>query len=887
MEKHEVMIVDDDADTAMFMEMKLSRAAPGFAISTADSGFKCLELMKSRRFDCILADYQMPGMDGMELLRRIRAEGYDTPFIFVTGQGNEEVASEAFKSGANDYFTKEIGFAHFPRIINSVEQAVSGRMDRENRKKAEAALHEEKNKLETILASIGDAISIHDTQYRILYQNAACLDLLGDHVGEYCYRAYQNREDVCEGCPSLETFRDGGIKRAEKKGITTTGELMDTEVTASPLRDSSGDIIAAIEVIRDVTERKRARDKIASLNRLYSVTTGINQLIIRTSDKTRLFREACGLAVERGGFRLAWVGLLDEDTGEVKPAAYSGQDNGFLEAVPVTTEERPEGYGCTGAAVRTGLHFLCNDLERAPSTLPWRDMALVRGYRSCGAFPIVVDKQVVGAFTVYSADPGFFSEEEIGLLDDLVSDISFALHHIEQEDSRRRAEKEREDAWLLELAALREAEKGQLTLAAILDSVPEGLAIADASDGGIKMMSRQGCEMLGIDRSSLEGMPVQEHAGIWGLFRPGAFSPLPAKETPLGRALLSGEVVSQEELVLRPAGKGETTVLFSAAPIRDVNDTIAGAITAWADISSRKRMEENLRSRERQQAAVAELGQSALTCREIDELFDEAVNAVSRSLDVEYCKVLELLPSGRELLLRSGVGWKEGVVGHATVGTELSSQAGYTLRSDLPVIVVDLRAETRFSGPPLLLDHGVVSGISVIIGGMEHPFGVMGAHTIQRRLFNEYDVSFLQSVANVLAAAIELRKVEDTLRKSEESLTMAQSVAHMGNWDWNIATGELSWSDEIYRIFGIEPRMFGATYEAFLESVHPEDREMVKGAVNRALYERAPYSIQHRIVLPDGSVRTVHELAEVYFDEEGRPARMVGTVQDISMRMAA
>jgi PAS domain S-box-containing protein len=130
------------------------------------------------------------------------------------------------------------------------------------------------------------------------------------------------------------------------------------------------------------------------------------------------------------------------------------------------------------------------------------------------------------------------------------------------------------------------------------------------------------------------------------------------------------------------------------------------------------------------------------------------------------------------------------------------------------------------------------------------------------------------------------KKAEGSLRTSEMSLSEAQRIAHLGNWDWNIETNELHWSDEIYRIFGLNPQEFGATYEAFLDSVHPDDREFVKKAVNEALYGM-PYSIEHRIVLPDGSIRVVHERAEVTFGESGEPIRMFGTVHDITERKKA
>jgi len=127
MESLDILIVDDDPELASFMRLKLSREAPRFSITVAEGGEECLDYLKGHPVDCIISDYQMPDMDGMELLVILREQGYDTPFIFLTGQGNEEVAREAFKNGAYDYFTKEIGFAHFARIINSVEQAVRRR----------------------------------------------------------------------------------------------------------------------------------------------------------------------------------------------------------------------------------------------------------------------------------------------------------------------------------------------------------------------------------------------------------------------------------------------------------------------------------------------------------------------------------------------------------------------------------------------------------------------------------------------------------------------------------------------------------------------------------------------------------------------------------------
>lgn len=126
--------------------------------------------------------------------------------------------------------------------------------------------------------------------------------------------------------------------------------------------------------------------------------------------------------------------------------------------------------------------------------------------------------------------------------------------------------------------------------------------------------------------------------------------------------------------------------------------------------------------------------------------------------------------------------------------------------------------------------------------------------------------------------------LEESLRATEQSLAKVERLARLGNWDWDIESNRLSWSDEIYRIFGLDPGEFAADYEAFLDFVHADDREYVKKSVDDALHGKNPYSIDHRIVLADGEELVVHEQAEVTFDDDGRPVRMFGTVQNITER---
>ena len=130
----------------------------------------------------------------------------------------------------------------------------------------------------------------------------------------------------------------------------------------------------------------------------------------------------------------------------------------------------------------------------------------------------------------------------------------------------------------------------------------------------------------------------------------------------------------------------------------------------------------------------------------------------------------------------------------------------------------------------------------------------------------------------------ERKRVEEALRHSEASLNEAQRTAHLGNWELNLATNALHWSDEIHRIFEIDREQFGASYDAFLGAIHPDDREMVNRAYSQSLADCTPYDIVHRLLMKDGRIKYVEECCETFYDEDGRPLRSIGTVQDITER---
>jgi len=204
-------------------------------------------------------------------------------------------------------------------------------------------------------------------------------------------------------------------------------------------------------------------------------------------------------------------------------------------------------------------------------------------------------------------------------------------------------------------------------------------------------------------------------------------------------------------------------VLLGATAITDDAGNFLMSRSTIYDITARKQAENAVRMLARLQSVVADLGERALRGAPLSQMLDDAAKEVAQALGVDYCKILELLPNRDALLMRSGAGWKPGVVGHATVGLGTESQAGYTLLSDEPVVVEDLQTEKRFAGTALLREHEVVSGASVVVSTSEGPFGVLAVHTRQRRSFAAEEVDFLQAAANVLGSAIDRNRAEAQL----------------------------------------------------------------------------------------------------------------------------
>jgi PAS domain S-box-containing protein len=194
--------------------------------------------------------------------------------------------------------------------------------------------------------------------------------------------------------------------------------------------------------------------------------------------------------------------------------------------------------------------------------------------------------------------------------------------------------------------------------------------------------------------------------------------------------------------------------------------------------------------------------------------------------------------------------------------------------ADLPEAARTAAQAVLRTGEPRTFEWGEVGTAGVRVWYSAHATPLQEGGQIAGVLVSSRDVT-------------ELKRSEQRMRRSEQMLVDTQGVAHLGTWDWDVTQPHATWSDELYRIYGLTPETYTPSYEAYLTMVHPDDRQRVIDATNRVFHEHVPYSHDERIFRPDGSIRYLHTWAFPVLDEAGKLVRLVGVCQDITDRAEA
>ncbi len=291
------------------------------------------------------------------------------------------------------------------------------------------------------------------------------------------------------------------MQQAKKQGvlfeathIRRDGSTVPVEVNSQGITFDGQEML--LSVIRDITERKASEQKIVRISRLHAGLLQCNHDIVHSGSAEELFPKICRAVVRLGGMKMAWVGIVDEQTGQVRPVTSYGSGTEYLDGIQITVNAgEPTSRGPTGTAIRNNQPFWCQDFMNDPGTAPWREFGKRFGWASDASLPLCVKGKPVGALTIYSDVVGAFDEEVARLLVAMANDISFALDSFASEDDRKRAENVK-----------RESEERHRT---IILAAMDAFCLVD-EQGRIREVNAAYCRMTGYSEQELLAMSISD-----------------------------------------------------------------------------------------------------------------------------------------------------------------------------------------------------------------------------------------------------------------------------------------------------------------------------------------------------------------------------------------
>ena len=430
-----ILLIEDVPTDAELEVRELKRAGLRVVHRIVETEEAFRLALREFRPEIIISDFTMPHFDGMFALTLARELAPDVPFIFVSGTIGEEYAIRALKNGATDYVLKN----NLVRLPAAVERALQESAERAARLKTERELEETRSRLHSIVSSLSDVVwsySLRDK--RLLYVSTAIEEIFGWPAAEFYENPGRWLETIHpDDRVRVRAEREAGLAAGRFESVfrivLRDGGLRWIQDRARVIFDEDGRPVQLDGLARDITQVKEQEARIERLSRIRAVLSGINSAIVRIRDRQQLFDEACRIALEHGGFGMAWIGLFDPATQEVTPVAWAGLEaSEYLGGVKSTIrDDLPQGRGVLAQAIRSRKPVFDNDITLDPAVGGKRRAeAIRRGYRSFVILPLIVEGEVMGSLSLFAKEPDFFDDEEVKLLTELAGDISFALEHI-------------------------------------------------------------------------------------------------------------------------------------------------------------------------------------------------------------------------------------------------------------------------------------------------------------------------------------------------------------------------------------------------------------------------------------------------------------------------
>lgn len=437
-----VLVVDTSESTGDLLATELVQVGIKAVTERADSRAGIEEGLQWFEPDLVLAEFGLPEIGGMETLELVRRLRPAIPFIFISQARAEQQELEALRQGALDYVPK----SDRVRLLSAVRHALNEAFERRVRRDAERALQESEIRFRLFMEHMPGAVYTKGLDGKFTYVNGVAKRTIGRPAGQILGRTLAQLYPADIAAVYAENDQRALNVRqpveAIEEALTPDGPRTFLSIKFPVIGvDGLPTMVGGFSV--DITQRTLEQRQIERLNRMHAVLSGINGAIVSVEDRDTLLHDACRIAVEAGGFCMAWVGLADPGQNKVTPVAWHGADNGYLDEVGRLLAASGEEHELTGWSVHIGSWdsgvvaeaarqsemVVCEDIE-TDSRVVFKQPALARGFRSLVALPLQMQGKAIGTMTLFASESRTYDDDELALLRALSENISFALDHL-------------------------------------------------------------------------------------------------------------------------------------------------------------------------------------------------------------------------------------------------------------------------------------------------------------------------------------------------------------------------------------------------------------------------------------------------------------------------
>jgi len=848
-----VLVVDDDP--AICTALKDLLENEGYAVQIAATGKDAIALAQQDRYSATLLDIGLPDIDGLSVMESLLAVDPKRPVIILTAFTTGQKTVGALSKGAFAYLTKPY---NRDELRATLRRAIGVKTLALKAERVELALGEYEERFRSLVESATDAIILADQQGSIVSWNRGAQAIFGytknEIVGQPLTALIPARYHAAHR-QGLERMRRGGEARVigrtvELHGVRKDGAEFPLELSLATWQTREGQWYSGI--IRDITERKRTEQRLAACS---ATTHALAESTTLEEAAPKILQAIC----ETLGWPLGGLWTIDRQASLIRCVEMAHAPSDELREFDRRSRAYafPRGVGLPGRVWACAKPLWIPDVLADPN-FPREAAATKAKLHAAFGFPIILGNEVLGVLE-------FFSREIRQPDEGLLAMMAIIGSQIGQFMERKQTESR--------LEHLRYYHK------LVLESAGEGIYGVD-QQGKTTFVNPAGARMLGWQPEELRGQPI--HA-LMHHTRPDG-TPYPREECPIYAAFRDGLVHALDTEVFWRKDGTCFLVEYVSTPIRE-KGKLVGAVVVFKDITERKRAEAALSERARLATFAAEVGLALTRGESLDDMLRQCTESMVRHLDGAFARIWTLNEREHVLELKASAGLYthlNGAHGRIPVG---QYKVGLIARERKPHLTNAVVGDPRIHDQDWAKREGMVSFAGYPLLVEDRVVGVMAMFA--RKPLSAATLDAMQSVANGIAVAIERKRAENALRESEERLSMALAAGEMGTWDWHIQSGRVVWSDNVEPIFGLPRGGFAGTYTAFLDLVHPDDRESTVHAIRAAIEGRKDYEVEHRIVRRDGAIRWLACKGRVVRDQAGKPLRMLGTVQDTTDKKRA